>query len=391
MQNAKGVKAKMIRKKSPISVYTKLSPNCTKPRTGKIKRLSPHGVGGNLSIEATLNLPRFITPDSKNGSSCGYAIGSDGRVGLGVEENNRSWCTSSRINDMEAITFEIANNGAAPDWRMSDLAINGWLDLAVEICKNYGFKKVNYVAKPSNIGVFPIDSNRSKNEAAVEAWIKTWAKDDEMIITLHNWYSAKACPGPYFMRQLPWLVREMNKRLQDANYKLEAFVGEGATPPDGLILTSQPTARPVLKKGNSGSSVIEAQKRLNVHGASPILKEDGSFGDLTDAAVRAFQKKCGLVVDGSIGPLTWVELDKVPSIGVGSTTVFKEYPIKLTSSNLNVRSGPGAPNYPIVKTLVNDKSAYTIVEESKGPGSNKGWGRLKSGIGWLSLDFVMKV
>ena len=34
---------------------------------------------------------------------------------------------------------------------------------------------------------------------------------------------------------------------------------------------------------------------------------------------------------------------------------------------------------------------FTIVEESSGQGSVKGWGRLKSGAGWVSLDFALKV
>ncbi|MDD3052442.1 MAG: N-acetylmuramoyl-L-alanine amidase, partial [Candidatus Cloacimonetes bacterium] len=35
--------------------------------------------------------------------------------------------------------------------------------------------------------------------------------------------------------------------------------------------------------------------------------------------------------------------------------------------------------------------AYTIVEEKAGQGSDAGWGRLKSGAGWISLDFVSKI
>lgn len=208
----------MNRIKSPLVVYTRLSPNCTKPRKGQVRRLTPHCVAGNLTLEAILGLSRFVNSDPINGASCNYAIGTDGRLGLGVEEIHRSWCSSSPTNDMEALTCEIANDGGSPDWHMSDAAINKWLDLAVDAAKAHGFKKVAYQSKPTNVSF-----------AQSEQWIKSWAPADAMIITLHCWYSNKACPGPYFIRQLPWLVREINKRLSGT--APEAFVGEGASPP----------------------------------------------------------------------------------------------------------------------------------------------------------------
>lgn len=58
------------------------------------------------------------------------------------------------------------------------------------------------------------------------------------------------------------------------------------------------------------------------------------------------------------------------------------YIVKITASALNVRSGPGT-NYPIV-TAVKKGEAYTIVEEKNG------WGRLKSGAGWISLSYATK-
>lgn len=34
---------------------------------------------------------------------------------------------------------------------------------------------------------------------------------------------------------------------------------------------------------------------------------------------------------------------------------------------------------------------FTIVAESNGPGSKKGWGKLKSGKGWISLDYTERI
>lgn len=71
--------------------------------------------------------------------------------------------------------------------------------------------------------------------------------------------------------------------------------------------------------------------------------------------------------------------------------VFTPYLIKVTATGLNIRKGPGT-NYPIVGLISGDarKYAYTIVDEADGKGATK-WGKLKSGAGWISLDYVRKV
>ena len=54
---------------------------------------------------------------------------------------------------------------------------------------------------------------------------------------------------------------------------------------------------------------------------------------------------------------------------------------------LNIRKGPST-NYGILGQI-KDTLRYTIVEERSGPGSHKGWGRLKAG-GWIAMDWVKK-
>ena len=58
----------------------------------------------------------------------------------------------------------------------------------------------------------------------------------------------------------------------------------------------------LLRKGDRGDAVKLLQHRLNLVGA--ILQEDGEWGPLTDTAVRNYQYKAGLTVDGIVGPLT---------------------------------------------------------------------------------------
>lgn len=60
-----------------------------------------------------------------------------------------------------------------------------------------------------------------------------------------------------------------------------------------------------LRKGSSGSDVLELQKKLNSTGYGYNLDEDGIFGDNTLSAVKDYQQRSGLTVDGIVGTNTW--------------------------------------------------------------------------------------
>ena len=79
-----------------------------------------------------------------------------------------------------------------------------------------------------------------------------------------------------------------------------------------------------------------------------------------------------------------------PSTGPGasgSAQTAVNYTVKVTATDLNIRSGPGI-NYGS-KGAINP-GVYTIVAEAGGTGASK-WGKLKSGAGWISLDYTTKV
>lgn len=67
-------------------------------------------------------------------------------------------------------------------------------------------------------------------------------------------------------------------------------------------ISSYPVPARTLRKGNRGDDVKWMQQRLNVYGAG--LKVDGDFGPVTEAAVREYQLRHGLAVDGIVGPQT---------------------------------------------------------------------------------------
>lgn len=70
---------------------------------------------------------------------------------------------------------------------------------------------------------------------------------------------------------------------------------------------------------------------------------------------------------------------------IGQTS-FK---VRVSIKDLNIRTGPGT-NYKTVGYYINP-GIYTITEVIKGQGAEKGWGKLKSGVGFISLDFVEKI
>jgi N-acetyl-anhydromuramyl-L-alanine amidase AmpD len=123
---------------SSLVTYTKLSPNCTKPRNHKIDTITIHCMAGNCSVETC---GEIFAPASRQASS-NYGIGSDGRIALYVDEANRSWCSSNATNDHRAVTIEVANTVAAEPWPVSDKAYAALLNLVTDICKRNGIAKL---------------------------------------------------------------------------------------------------------------------------------------------------------------------------------------------------------------------------------------------------------
>lgn len=77
---------------------------------------------------------------------------------------------------------------------------------------------------------------------------------------------------------------------------------------------------------------------------------------------------------------------KVKPTQTPATNTF--YKVQIGIANLNIRKGPGT-NYDKTGQFTG-KGIFTIVQESKGEGATL-WGKLKSGAGWISLDFAKKL
>ena len=182
----------VINMSSNLVTYTNLTNNCTKPRNHVLDTLTPHVVVGQFPSKWIVDY--FTDPSLE--ASCNYAIGTDGDIALGVEESNRSWCTSSRENDHRAITVEIASDKTDP-YAITDKAYAALIDLFTDICKRYGKTKV--IWKP--------DKDYMLNYVPAE---------NEMRITVHRWFANKSCPGPYLYERLTDVANEINKRLTNS-------------------------------------------------------------------------------------------------------------------------------------------------------------------------------
>ena len=167
---------------------TILSPNHSGQRTHNIDRITPHCVVGQLTAEAIGG----CFPKGK-GASCNYGIGKDGRICLVVEEQNRSWCSSSNDNDQRAVTIEVASDKTTP-YAFTDAAYNKLIELCVDICKRNGKKKLLWMS----------DKNTTLNYNP---------KSDEMVLTVHRWFANKSCPGDWMFSRMENLAKAVTDKL----------------------------------------------------------------------------------------------------------------------------------------------------------------------------------
>lgn len=72
----------------------------------------------------------------------------------------------------------------------------------------------------------------------------------------------------------------------------------------------------------------------------------------------------------------------IKHLKLAKSSAFTPYKVKVTASALNIRSGPGT-NYKVVN-VIRDEGVYTIVDKKDT------WGKLKSGEGWISLNYTKK-
>ncbi len=171
---------------SKLISFTKISPNKNSPRNHKIDTITIHCVVGQCSIEALGN----VFSNSSIEASSNYGIGYDGKIGMFVEEKDRSWCSSSSSNDNRAITIEVASDTSYP-YAVTAKAYAALLNLVTDICKRNGIKKLVWSKYKSD----RVNHRKGCN------------------MTVHRDYANKSCPGEYLYKKHPEIAAEVNKRL----------------------------------------------------------------------------------------------------------------------------------------------------------------------------------
>lgn len=232
---------------SPLVNYTKISPNSSNPRNHAIDTITIHCVVGQLSVETIGNV---FAPASRQASS-NYGIGSDGRIGMYVEEKNRSWCSSSSSNDNRAITIEVASDTTHP-YKVNDKAFAALLNLVTDICKRNGIKELKWQGDKSLIG-----------------------QVDKQNMTVHRWFANKSCPGDYLYNLHGQIAKEVNARLNP--------VQSPTTPSTSTSYKVKVTADVLNIRAGAGTS-FKINGAIKDQGVYTIVAESNGWGKLKSGA-----------------------------------------------------------------------------------------------------------
>lgn len=289
-------------------------------------------------------------------------IGKDGRVVLCVDEANRSWCSSSNANDQRAITIECASGMNEP-YEMNNAVYEKLIKLCADICKRNGKNKLVW---------------KGSKTAALEYT----PKSNEMVLTAHRFFANKSCPGDWLYARYGDLANRVNALLGTSS-SADTNTGGNTTPPK---TNSSFPATPFTV------NVIVSDLNIRKTPNGTIVGQTGK-GTFT---ITSVSNGWGKLKSGA----GWIYLENASYCTIGSTTSGSSskpaasksnvpYRVRIDATDLRIRSGAGT-NYPKTGAYTG-KGVFTIIEEKAGTGSTKGWGKLKSGAGWVSLDYCVKL
>lgn len=314
---------------SPLVVYTRISPNRTSPRNQPITKITVHHMAGVCSVEDFGNI---VAPTSRQ-MSANYAIGNDGRIGLFCPESDRSWCSSSPMNDHRAITIEVSNSSVGGDWPIGTKAYNSLIKLCVDICKRNGIKKLYFDGTPNG------------------------------SLTFHYMFASTACPGPWMKNHANDLCNKVNAQLNTATTNPTPAPTQPTTP------STSKTSFKVgdLVKINNGA-------RYYTGGGIPVWVSQEKWYISSISGNRAVLGLNEAKNRNIQSPINTKDITLVKTSTPAST--FKAYTKSLKASDL-VYESAGGRNV----GAVGANGVFTIVDEKNVNGTV--FGKLKSGKGWV--------
>lgn len=326
---------------SPLVKYTMISPHKTSPRNHKIDTVTIHCYVGQASVE---NAAEWFA-DPKSEVSCNYFIGADGRIALIVDEKDRAWTSSNEDNDHRAVTIEVASDSKHP-YAVKDAAYKALIELLADICRRNGIEELKWKGDKSLIG-----------------------HPEKQNMTVHRWFANKSCPGEYLYSRHAKIAAEVNKKL---------------SPDRESVSGSSSSASTSAKTIESGDTVSIAKNALYYNGSDVpnwVVRKEWIVKQVNGDRI---------VIDRSTDGKNAIN----SAINVKYLTLVKKkselpYMVQVTISDLNIRKGPGV-NYDKIGKFTG-KGVFTVVEVKTGKGSKTGWGKLKSGAGWISLDYAKRV
>lgn len=268
---------------SKLVSYYKLTNNRGSREGNPIRGFAIHCFVGQVTAQRGVDY--FYNTDRD--ASANYVIGYDGKIGCSVDDEYRSWCTSTGL-DKQLITIEMASEATHP-YQITNEAYASLIDLLVDRCKAHGIKKLVW----------------KEDKAAAQRWDLS-----EQNMVVHRWFDNKACPGDYLYNLHYQIAEQVNVRLG---------VEEDAAPDDPSPEVPSyddfdfvNVSAPIIGIGDTGNAVKSLQGILTANGFDLEYCGgcDGIFGGGTEYAVKAYQTQHGLDVDGVVGSKTWGEMLK---------------------------------------------------------------------------------
>ena len=235
---------------SSLVSYTKLSPNNSGQRTHSIDTITPHCVVGQCSVQS---LGDVFAPSSRQASS-NYGIGVDGKIGMYVEEKNRSWCSSSESNDQRAVTIECASDTTHP-YTMNAKVYESLIALCVDICKRNGKTKLLWF------------NDRNKTLAYQP-------KSNEIVLTVHRWFANKSCPGDWLYSRLRDVANKVNERLNATTKQTQSTQNAQKSSANTLYRVRKSWNDTKSQKG-AFKSLDNAKKRCNENVGYSVFDDKG--------------------------------------------------------------------------------------------------------------------